>query len=38
MEDIGLFEVIYNLPQITHYRSDPVPKEVTSYNRSGNKG
>ena len=28
MEDIGLFEAIYSLPQITRYRSDPVPKEA----------
>ena len=28
MEEIGLFEAIYSLPQITRYKSDPVPREV----------
>ena len=28
MEDIGLFEAIYSLPQITRYKPDPVPREA----------
>jgi hypothetical protein len=28
MEDIGLFEAIYSLPQITRYKADPVPREA----------
>ena len=28
MEEIGLFEAIYSQPQITRYKSDPVPREV----------
>jgi nitroreductase len=28
VEDIGLFEAIYSLPQITRYKADPVPREA----------
>ena len=28
MEEIGLFEAIYSQPQITRYKSDPVPREA----------
>jgi nitroreductase len=28
MEDIGLFESIYSLPQVTRYKPDPVPREA----------
>ena len=28
MTEIGLFETIYSLPQITRYKPDPVPREA----------
>ena len=28
MEEVGLFAALYNLPQITRYKPDPVPREA----------